>query len=61
MNILKLSIKTFRRDFFEIKFRQILYRQRTANAAHPQMQELMRPLLKEFQQSIPILFDDINY
>ena len=33
---------------------------RTAGAAHPQMRELMIPLLKEFQQKIPLLFDNIN-
>ena len=38
-----------------------IFRQRTSTAAHPQMQELMRPLLKEFQSRIPILFDDITY
>ncbi|RPI82470.1 MAG: FAD-dependent thymidylate synthase [Nitrosopumilales archaeon] len=32
---------------------------RTSKAAHPQMRELMIPLLKEFQEKIPILFDDI--
>ena len=26
-----------------------------------QIQEVMRPLLAEFQQKIPILFDDITY
>jgi len=34
---------------------------RTADVAHPIMHELMRPLLKEFQESIPLLFDDIEY
>lgn len=33
---------------------------RTAPAAHPQMRELMVPLLKEFKEKIPMLFDDIN-
>ena len=32
---------------------------RTSSAAHPQMQELMKPLLKEFQDNIPILFDEV--
>ncbi len=32
---------------------------RTSKAAHPQMQEVMIPILKEFQERIPILFDDI--
>ena len=37
------------------------FRMRCSNAAHPQMQELTRPLLKEFQSKIPVLFDDITY
>ena len=32
---------------------------RAAPTAHPQMRELMIPLLQEFHTSIPILFDDI--
>jgi thymidylate synthase ThyX len=34
---------------------------RTSNAAHPSMQELMRPLLNEFKELIPVVFDDISY
>ncbi|MDH5541932.1 MAG: FAD-dependent thymidylate synthase [Nitrospinota bacterium] len=33
---------------------------RTAKAAHPQMREIAVPLLKEFQNLIPIIFDDIE-
>lgn len=33
---------------------------RTSPAAHPQMQEVMIPILKEFQKRIPIVFDDIK-
>jgi len=33
---------------------------RTAKAAHPQMRELMIPLLKELKGRIPIIFDDIE-
>ena len=33
---------------------------RTSNKAHPQMRQLMIPLLAEFQKYIPIVFDDIN-
>jgi thymidylate synthase (FAD) len=35
--------------------------QRTADAAHPQMRELMRPQLMDFKSKIPILFDHINW
>ncbi len=33
---------------------------RTAKAAHPQMRALMIPLLKELQERIPVIFDDIK-
>lgn len=33
---------------------------RTAKNAHPQMREVMIPLLKELQNKIPIIFDDIE-
>lgn len=33
---------------------------RTAKAAHPQMRELTVPLLRELQERIPIIFDDIK-
>ena len=32
---------------------------RTARDAHPQMRELTVPLLKELQEKVPIMFDDI--
>ena len=33
----------------------------TTKAAHPQMREVMWPLLDEFKSKIPLLFDDITY
>lgn len=33
---------------------------RTAESAHPQMRELMIPLLEDFKKLIPVIFDDIN-
>lgn len=38
-----------------------IFRQRTAKVAHPQMRELMCPLLDELKTILPIIFDDINY
>lgn len=32
---------------------------RTSKAAHPQMREVAIPILKEFQELIPVVFDDI--
>lgn len=36
------------------------FKLRTAKAAHPQMREVTIPLLVEFKQLIPIVFDDIE-
>ncbi|MBD3352799.1 MAG: FAD-dependent thymidylate synthase [Candidatus Lokiarchaeota archaeon] len=38
-----------------------IFRLRTAPDAHPSMHQLMRPLLKELKQKIPIMYDDIEY
>lgn len=39
------------RNFFKL---------RTASSAHPQMREVTVPLLKELQNKLPVIFDDIN-
>lgn len=36
-----------------------IFKLRTPVAAHPQMRELMCPLLKEMQKKIPVVFDDL--
>lgn len=36
-----------------------IFKLRTAVAAHPQMRELLCPLLKDLQKKIPVIFDDI--
>jgi thymidylate synthase (FAD) len=36
-----------------------VFKQRTAPMAHPQMRQLMIPLLAEFQKLIPVIYDDI--
>jgi thymidylate synthase (FAD) len=33
---------------------------RTSSAAHPQIREVMIPLLEEFKKNIPVIFDDIK-
>ena len=38
-----------------------IFKLRCASVAHPQMYELMRPLLTEVQELCPIIFDDITY
>lgn len=37
-----------------------IFKLRTSTKAHPQMRELMVPLLAELQTKLPIIFDDIN-
>lgn len=39
---------------------RLVFKQRTAMAAHPSMREVIIPLLKEFQKIVPIIFDDIS-
>lgn len=38
-----------------------IFKQRTSKAAHPQMRELMCPLLDELKSFIPVIFDDITH
>lgn len=37
-----------------------IFRLRTSRKAHPQMREVMIPLLAEFKERIPVVFDDIE-
>ncbi len=37
------------------------FKLRTADAAHPQMREVTRPLLDELKELIPVVFDDITH
>jgi thymidylate synthase (FAD) len=37
------------------------FKLRIADAAHPQMREVARPLLDELKELIPGIFDDITY
>jgi len=39
---------------------RLIFNQRTSIAAHPQMQEIMFPLLFCLKRVIPVVFDDIN-
>ena len=60
-SILPNSLKTEINVSANIREWRIIFKLRTSKAAHPQMRELMCPLLDEFKARIPILFDDINY
>lgn len=37
------------------------FKLRTADAAHPQMREVTRPLLRQMQKMVPVVFDDIQW
>jgi len=39
---------------------RLVFKQRTASAAHPQMQKIMKSLLLEFRRVIPVVFDDVG-
>lgn len=60
-SVLPNSLKTEINVKMNIREWRHFFKMRTSNAAHPQMTELTRPLLKQFQELIPILFDDITY
>jgi thymidylate synthase (FAD) len=60
-SVLPNSLKTEINVKMNIREWRHFFRMRCSNAAHPQMTELTRPLLKQFQEMIPLLFDDINY
>ncbi len=60
-SVLPNSLKTEINMSTNIRDWRHIFKLRVANAAHPQMRELMRPLLDEFKKRIPILFDDIEY
>jgi thymidylate synthase (FAD) len=60
-SVLPNSLKTTINISCNIREWRHIFKLRTAKAAHPQMREVMCPLLDEFKRLIPILFDDINY
>lgn len=59
-SVLPNSLKTEINVKANIREWRHILKLRTAKAAHPQMREVMVPLLQEFQKKIPILFNDIN-
>ena len=59
-SVLPNSVKTEINVSTNIRDWRHIFQLRTSKAAHPQMRELMIPLLAKFIELIPILFDDIN-
>ena len=59
-SVLPNSLKTEINVSCNVREWRQIFKQRTSPFAHPQMRELMIPLLREFQEKIPLLFDDIK-
>lgn len=59
-SVLPNSLKTEIVVTANIREWRTIFKQRTSKAAHPQMRELMCPLLEELKSKLPIVFDDIN-
>lgn len=60
-NVLPLSTATEIIMTANIREWRSVMKLRTSTRAHPQMRSIMRSLLDELKQKIPVLFDDITY
>ena len=58
-SVLPNSLKTEINIAANVREWRHIFKMRTPVSAHPQIREVMIPLLAEFKQRIPILFDDI--
>jgi thymidylate synthase (FAD) len=59
-SILPNSLKTEIITTANIRQWRHILKLRTNKSAHPQMLEIMKPLLEDLQKQIPIIFEDIN-
>lgn len=57
--VLPNSLKTEIVCTFNLREWRHFFKLRTSEAAHPQMREIAVPMLKEFKEKIPVIFDDI--
>jgi thymidylate synthase (FAD) len=60
-SVLPNSLKTEVVITANIREWRLIFKQRTGKKAHPQMRELMCPLLDELKESLLPLFEDIEY
>ena len=58
-SVLPNSLKTEIVVTYNLREWRHFFKLRTSKRAHPQMREVVVPLLKEFQKRIPVIFDDI--
>jgi len=59
-SVLPNSLKTEIVITYNIREWRHFFKLRTSRRAHPQMLEITIPMLKEFKQRLPVLFDDIK-
>jgi thymidylate synthase (FAD) len=60
-SVLPNSLKTEIVMTMNLREWRYFFKLRTSSAAHPQMLEITRPMLDEFKEQIPVVFDDILY
>lgn len=58
-SVLPMSLKTEVVVTANLREWRLIFKQRTSKKAHPQMRELMIPLLGDLKTLLPIVFDDI--
>jgi len=58
--VLPFSLKTEIVVTYNLRAWRHFFRLRASNRAHPQMREVVRPLLARFKALIPVIFDDIS-
>lgn len=58
-SVLPNSLKTEIIVTYNLREWRHFFKLRCSKRAHPQMRQIIIPLLREFQQRIPIIFDDI--
>lgn len=59
-SVLPNSLKTEIVVTYNLREWRHFFKLRTAPSAHPQMREITIPMLKEFREKIPVIFDDIE-
>lgn len=59
-SVLPNSLKTEIIVTYNLREWRHVFEMRCQKAAHPQMREIMIPLLREFQKQIPVIFDDFT-
>jgi thymidylate synthase (FAD) len=59
-SVLPNSLKTEIVITYNLREWRHFFKLRCSKRAHPQMREIILPLLREFKQKIPVIFDDIQ-